>query len=459
MKIKFYSLMISLTLAVYARAQFMPMDLPYNNQPYGNYPRWISIVDGSTVWLGTLSMDDFGQYPYSYAIKTSNSGATWEFDSIPAPGGAMMSSVCAVDANTCFYVFTDNGSGGSVWKTADGGASWTNKTTTQFTEAGAYADFYAAFDASTGVAVGDPTQGYFEIQRTTDGGNTWNRVDSALIPAINPGEWGAANAFSIVGDNIWFPSLIDDGSEFYDGRCFKSSDRGAHWTVSPFIANNLGWGALDFSTAQKGVFWDPYFPLPRRQYYLTTDGGSTWAADSLSNTDKFIVGMTSVKGFDGGYVIAISDTTDFAVTLLFTPDFFSTTVVIDTNMAVDPWALRFKDASIGWIGGEGADTNSIFKFTGLLTSIGDAAKSPEKLAILPNPTATEALVRLPVLNGQGDLALMVYSIGGALLKMEQVEYRTGWAKLNAAGYENGVYVVQVVSGDRVIADTKWVVQH
>jgi photosystem II stability/assembly factor-like uncharacterized protein len=459
MNFKIYFLMISLTLAFTVRAQFTPMDLPYNNQPYGNYPRWISIADGSTVWLGTLSMDDSGLVPYSYAIKTNNSGTTWEFDSIPAPGDAIMSSVCAVDANTCFYVFTDNSSGGSVWKTTDGGSSWTNKTTTQFTEPGAYADFYAAFDANAGVAVGDPTLGYFEIQRTTDGGNTWTRVDSALIPAIYPGEYGAANAFSVVGDNIWFPSLIDDGSGFFDARCFKSSDRGAHWTVSPVIANNLGWGGVDFSTAQKGVFWDPYFPLPRRQFYLTSDGGSTWAADSLSNTDKFIVGMTSVKGFDGGYVIAISDTTNFAVTLLFTPDFFSTTVVIDSNMEADPWALRFRDASTGWIGGEGADTNSIFKFTGLLTSIGEAAKSPEMLVIVPNPTSAESLVKLPALNVKGDLTIMIYNLAGVLLEKRPVESTTGWTKLNASAFDNGVYIVQVVSGDQVIAGTKWVVQH
>ena len=458
MKMKIYLLMISLTLASMARAQFVPFDLPYNHPPYGNYPRWISIVDGSTVWLGTLAMDDFGLVPYSYAIKTNNGGNTWEFDSIPAPGGAIMSSVCAVDANTCFYTFTDNGSGGSIWKTIDGGSSWTNKTTTQFTEPGAYADFYAAFDASNGVAIGDPTLGYFEIQRTTDGGDTWNRVDSALIPAIYPGEWGAANEFSVVGDNIWFPSLIDNGSGFYDARCFKSSDRGAHWTVSPIIATNLGWGGVDFSTAQKGVFWDPYFPLPRRQFYLTTDGGATWAADSLSNTDKFIVGMTSVKGFDGGYVIAISDTTDFNVTLLFTPDFFSTTIVMDTNLDADPWALRFKDASTGWIGGNGADTNSIFKYTGMLSAIENIAHSTKKLAILPNPTATDALVKLPGQNGQGDLMLMVYNTEGILLEKRMVESTTSWTKLNATVYSNGVYVVQVVDGNSIIAQAKWVVQ-
>jgi hypothetical protein len=66
---------------------------------------------------------------------------------------------------------------------------------------------------------------------------------------------------------------------------------------------------------------------------------------------------------------------------------------------------------------------------------------------------------LPEVNEAGDLTLMIYSIGGVLLEKKQVESKTGWAKLNAASYETGVYMVRVVSGDLVIAGTKLVVQH
>jgi hypothetical protein len=273
------------------------------------------------------------------------------------------------------------------------------------------------------------------------------------------GEWGATNAYSVVGDNIWFPSLIADTNGTYSSRCFKSMDRGQHWTVSPLIADQLNWGNLDFSTAQKGAFWDPYFPIPRKQFYLTSDGGNTWIADSLPDENKFVVGMSSVIGFDGGFVLGVKDTINNLITVMFTPDFFSTTIVLDSNLQADPWALRFKDATTGWLGGSGEDTNSIFKFNGLLTSISTAAKSHEKLAIMPNPTSTEALVKLPGLNETGDLSLMIYDYAGKLLENRKFENSTGWTKLNATAYNNGVYVVQVVSGDRMIASTKWVVKH
>jgi hypothetical protein len=169
--------------------------------------------------------------------------------------------------------------------------------------------------------------------------------------------------------------------------------------------------------------------------------------------------MTRVGGFDGGYVIAISDTTDFLVTLLFTPDFFVNTIVMDTNLDTDPWSLRFRDASTGWISGGGSNTNSIFKYTGLLTSIRNTAKSAEKMAILPNPTSSEALVKLPELYKSGVMRLMIYNVAGKLLENKKVENVTGWTKLNGSAYNDGVYVVQVVSEGVTMASIKWVVKH
>jgi hypothetical protein len=459
MKTKHYFLAILLFISIAGNCQFVPMPLNYQDPNNYYWPDWISIVDESNVWLGTLCYGSGAQIPYSHAVRTTDGGNTWHFDSIPVPGQPMMSSLFAVDANTCYYVFTDNGAGGSIWKTTDAGTTWSKKTTTQFSEPGAYADFYYGFDASEGVAVGDPSLGYFEIQKTTDGGDTWSRVESSSMPAIIQSEMGGTNAYRAIGDNIWFPTMISDASGTYSCRCFKSDDRGEHWTVSPIIADNIGWANMDFSTVQKGVLWDASLATLKKYFYLTSDGGNTWSQDSMPVNGKFIAGMSSVGGIDGGFIVLITDTTDFLITALFTPDFFSTSVVIDSNLVADAWGIRFKDAETGWLSGNGLDTNGILKFTGLLTSVKTAAKSPEKLAIMPNPTSTEALVKLPGMNEQGDLTLMIYDVAGKLLENRKIENNTGWAKLNASASSNGVYVVQAVSGNRIIGQTKWVVQH
>lgn len=50
------------------------------------------------------------------------------------------------------FVFTDiEEGGGSIWKTTDGGTTWSSHNTTQFE--GGFANFYHAFSADTGMAL------------------------------------------------------------------------------------------------------------------------------------------------------------------------------------------------------------------------------------------------------------------------------------------------------------------
>jgi photosystem II stability/assembly factor-like uncharacterized protein len=456
MKRKIYLSFFLLYIAVQGFSQFVPVEINYEVPPYGHWPEYISIGEESNVWLGTLCNG-----PYSFAAHTNDGGDTWLLDSIPVQGSPYVNSLFAVDATTCFYVFTDNGSGGSIWKTSDGGASWENKTGTLFSEPGAYADFYVAFDANEGVAVGDPTLGYFEIQRTTDGGDTWNRVDSNYIPAALPGEMGATNAFSVSGDIIWFPTLIPDENGNYSSRCFKSVDKGQHWTATPIIADDLGWVTIDFSTAEKGVLLDPnpHVISGNKPFYFTSDGGANWIMDSLSLNLESYTGLSSVDGFDGGFVVGTNGPSGYSTNVLFTPDFFSTIVLLDSNLQAIPWGLTFRDGATGWLEGTGSNLNAVYKFNGLLTSISNLAKSAEKLAIVPNPSSAEALVKLPALNDQSDVSIMIYDMAGTLRESRPVESGTGWSKLNASDYTSGVYVVKVVAGNHMIASTKWVVQH
>jgi len=456
MKRKIYLSIVLISFTISGFSQFFPVEINYVVPPYGHYPEFISIVDESNIWLGTLSNG-----PYSYAVHTDDGGDTWLLDSIPAQGNPYVSSVFAVDANTCYYVFTDNGSGGSIWKTGNKGASWEDKTGPLFSSPGAYADFFVAFNANEGVAVGDPTLGYFEIQLTADGGDTWNRVDSSLIPAILPGEMGATNAFSVVGDIIWFPTLIPDDNGNYSSRCFKSVDRGQHWTATPIIADNLGWVTIDFSTSAKGVLLDPnpHVISGKKPFYHTSDGGDNWNIDSLSLDLKSYTGLSSVEGFDGGFVVGTNGTSGYSTDIFFTPDFFSTVLAIDSNLQAIPWGLEFKDAATGWLEGTGSNANAVYKYNGLLTSISSAARSPEKMVIIPNPTSTEAIVKLPGMNDLNNLSLMIYDATGKLRETRPVESSTGWTKLNASSYTNGVYFLEVVSGNRLIASTKWVVHH
>jgi photosystem II stability/assembly factor-like uncharacterized protein len=446
MKRKILLSVFLLIVALSGNSQFVTK--PLNYQVSGDYysPYYYSIVDEDQVWLGTKHNSISGANTYTYAVHTTDGGDTWIFDSIPVPGQPNICNVSAVDASTVFYVFVDNWYNGSVWKTTDGGATWTQKTTNQFQ--GGFADFYHAFNAGEGVAVGDPNGGYFEIYTTADGGDSWSRTGSSDIPAPRPGEMGLTDGFSSVGDNIWFASNM--------GRCFKSTDQGHQWTVSA-VAEIYGQFDVAFSSLQYGVFFD-YGPPGTKIFYKTADGGTTWTADSLSDNDM-IGHMSSVGGFDGGFVIATYNPTTYLTNVYFTPDFFANIVVLDSNLWAVPMGLSFKDATTGWLCGGGRDTNAIFKYTGILTSIFNAANAPEKLSIMPNPSSADAIVKLPGSLDSKALQLRVVDMSGKELEKQCIVSSTGWTKLNGSGYANGVYIVQIITGDQVIASERWVVYH
>ncbi|MCX6257278.1 MAG: T9SS type A sorting domain-containing protein [Bacteroidia bacterium] len=449
MKSKIYLSVLFLIIVLSVHGQFVTKPLNYQVPGDIYIPSYISIVDADHVWLGTKHYLSTGTYlGYTYAVHTNDGGDTWIFDSIPVLGVPWMSSVYAVDENTAFYVFSDNNVNGSIWKTTDNGATWTQKTGTEF-QGGGFADFYKAFNDSEGVAVGDPKGGYFEIYRTTNGGDTWTRIDSSSIPANLTGEMGFTNAFASVGDTIWFTSML--------GRCFKSTDQGQHWTATTVVSTTSNCAfEVAFSNAQKGVFY--YNEPAGKNFFLTSDGGATWAGDTLSE-NCFISHMSSVEGFDGGFVIATFDTVTSLANVYFTPDFFSNVVVLDSNIKSWPDGLKFKDATTGWLCGWGADTSDIFKFTGTLNSIVNAAGIHESFSIMPNPTSTEALVKLPASLNSKPLCIRIIDMNGKELEKRTIASSTGWTKLNASFYPAGIYLVELNSANRLIARAKWVINH
>lgn len=429
---------ILLFMAFYGMGQFVPQPLNYPGTGY--WPVYISISDPQHVWIGTTHEEGL---IFPFAAKTTNGGDLWTFDSIPVPGEPWCSSICEWDTNTCFFVFTDMTSyGGSIWKTTNGGETWANMTTNQFT--GGFANFYHAFSADTGVAMGDPTDGYFEIQITNDGGATWNRVPSSDIPVPLTNEAGLNDAYSAVGNSIWFATNM--------GRCFRSSDKGQTWQVTQVVEGNNAPFDVCFSTGQKGAFWRGDYI--GNDFVITTDGGVTWDSVSIPEGHS-IGGMTSVGGFDGGFVLTAFKT---LMDVYFTPDLFMNTILIESNV-MSNGTVSFYDATTGWLAGGESGFNEIYKFTGVLTAVKEAEKDPGRLSIVPNPSATEALVKLPATDGIKSLVIRVTDMTGKVMEQRSIESSSAWITLNSTGYANGIYLVELLSGDKTLARARWVVRH
>ncbi len=436
MKKKFLTLFL-LCLAWQGMAQFVPQPLTYPGSGYWTF--FISAADPQHVWVGPIS--EFGD-PCSFIARTENGGSSWHLDTVPVTGEPVCGSVSSVDSNTCYYLFIDNNLGeGSVWKTTDAAASWINTTTDQF--AGGFANGIFAFSADTVVAMGDPTQGYWEIQRTNDGGDTWERVPATDIPDPLSGETGSYGCYSASGNSVWFSTT--------KGRCFRSNDKGSHWEEAQAVPGGSGNFNLCFSNELTGVFWKMDAEIS--EIYVTNDGGITW------NTQNFpsgysIGGMCSVPGFDNWFVVTGFQS---GLDIFFTPDLFATMITLASSI-ISTGTVAFLDPATGWLAGGESGNNEILKWNGVLSAPEIENANPESLLILPNPSFDETLIRLPDISGLRITELRIVDLSGKLVKQIRLSNEK-WTKLDAKELQNGVYQLEVISNDRVITSSKWIVNH
>jgi len=439
----FFALMCILPFG-FSQFTAMPLDYPNNGTAY--MPYFTSIVNANTVWVGTVRLGGTGYLPYAEAVKTSDGGLTWQFLPIPVPGYPWIQHVAAWDENTCYYLFTDGGAGGgSVWKTTDGGTTWIKKTNLEFQEG--WANFIHLFSSDTLLVMGDPNNGYFEIQISFDAGDTWSRVPSQDIPPPLPSENGLSGEYSAVGNCIWFGTSR--------GRCYKSIDKGLHWTV--VTVDPLTHQYVCFSDTQNGFF---YQPGTTTFVYRTSDGGETWTPQPTI-PGYYIGRMSRVPGINKGFVVCAGKLipTDSTV-VLYSTDFFNTYTILDSNITNTSGFINFKDETTGWLSGNYNYYHNIYKFTGVLTSAPAHFENPATTFIYPNPSFGPSRINLcKDLSGK-NLKLCVFALTGELISEANIDPSSSSSTyLDASNYQNGIYFVRITQEDMPSSVIKWVVNH
>lgn len=119
------------------------------------------------------SCGGIGRPGFDAVYATADSGRTWTFRKLPFFGG----NLDFVDANTGY---TFSSAGVALYRTTDGGASWT--VLRRFTSE-QYVDGYAFPGSTSGFVLtsrytADGTSGYSTFWKSTDGGKTWSVVSS-----------------------------------------------------------------------------------------------------------------------------------------------------------------------------------------------------------------------------------------------------------------------------------------
>lgn len=339
----------------------------------------ISIVDNSIIWA--KAYDGASDTPQNVRqfTRSTDGGNTWTSGNINLGTGQTslnISSITAVSETTAWVTAHPSPSGtGGVWKTTDGGTTWTKQTTALFNTGDSFTNIVYFWDANTGFTQGDPAGGYFELYTTVDGGTNWTRVPSANIPAPLSGEYGYVHNYDVVGNTIWFGTN--------KGRLFKSTDQGLTWTVtqSPVtdFAGTTVTGSYSFSDANKGLLFASTGIL-----YKTTNGGTTWTTQAYTGN----IGNRNIEYIPGtNTVVSVGTTPNASVsyTAYSLNDGASWTEVMSGTQVT---TLKFKDATLGFGGGFSiTSTNGgIYKYTGTVLGTPDFIES-KSLMLYPNPTS------------------------------------------------------------------------
>jgi photosystem II stability/assembly factor-like uncharacterized protein len=344
----------------------------------------IKIVDANTVWA--LAYDGSGGGATVQEFTRTTDGNTWTPGTIDVGDPALsLTNLSPVSATTAWVGAFDSTNGlGGVFKTTDGGATWSAQNIAAYTTAGAsWFDAVHFFDANIGITVGDPTGtglGEFEVYRTTDGGTSWTAVAAAALPNPLNAEYGYNGGYAASGDTMWFTTN--------KGRLFRTTDKGVTWSVSQAPLTDFG------SAAQSGTvhFSDPNNGCLLKTvgttytFYTTTNGGTTWSAGTTftgtRNILNYIPGTT--------IIVATSQTTGTVGTSVST-DNGTTWTDLEPAGTTQRGAAAFLNTTTGWCAGFNVDeiTDGVFKLTG---GLANQSFTSAKFRVYPNPATSNVTI-------------------------------------------------------------------
>jgi hypothetical protein len=345
----------------------------------------ISIVDANTVWALAYDGSGLGADIQEFT-RTINGGTSWttgivdmgdptlEINNISPVSGdiAWVSALVPADGN------------GVIFKTEDGGVSWTQQLDTGFQTSGqSFLNSVYFWDANIGIAYGDPVGNEFEVYRTVDGGANWTAVPAASLPNKLAGEYGYNNSPIAVGSTLWFTTS--------KGRLYKTPDMGVTWTVAQAPLADFGGvdtagttGTVIFSDVNNGFLLKTVGTA--RTYATTSNGGATWTATAPFTGTRFIINY--IPGTN--VIVATSQAAPVGTSVSANNGATWT----DVESAAQRGASAFLNMTTGWTAGFSTDelTDGIFKLTGQL---GTSSATAAKFKVYPNPASSVVTISTP----------------------------------------------------------------
>jgi photosystem II stability/assembly factor-like uncharacterized protein len=197
-------------------------------------------------------------------LKSLDEGKTWTRLHVTDGDALDFRGIVAFDANTAYVMSIGEGDKSRIYKTTDGGQTWSLQFTGNRKEV--FLDSIACTSEKECVALGDPIDGKFLLLKTTDGEH-WNPLPTDRMPAALAGEaaFAASNSCITLSDD----EQILFGTGGTAARVFQSSDGGLTWSVVRTL--------IVQGNASSGIF---ALRVDRQHHVLVLGGDYKQLADS-----------------------------------------------------------------------------------------------------------------------------------------------------------------------------------
>jgi photosystem II stability/assembly factor-like uncharacterized protein len=305
----------------------------------------ISPVNDKVVWASGLG----GTF-----VRTADGGRHWHSGVVPGAENLQFRDVEGVSARVAYLLASGSGTDSRIYKTEDGGKSWTVQFVNQ--DPLAFYDCFSFWTPERGITTSDSVSGRFPAIRTTNG-ETWHDIGNNMPTALVGEAMFAASGTCIATQGERRAWIGTGGAK--DARVLFTSDGGNTWSAhdTPVVQGTPSSGILSiaFRDARHGIIGAGELAIADKVIGKTiatsSDGGRTWHLRAPVPFVGSVFGLSythkSGEGDDehGGRTVVATGPGGTA----WTPDEGGHW----HNLASlqNFWAVAFADAKSGWLVG------------------------------------------------------------------------------------------------------------
>jgi photosystem II stability/assembly factor-like uncharacterized protein len=321
----------------------------------------VSPVNSRVVWAAGTG----GTY-----VVTTDGGETWKAAVVPGAKNLQFRDVYGVSDKIAYLMSIPNNTdttGFRIYKTVDGGATWTIQFKNETVNA--FYDCFAFWTPNRGITHSDSVNGVFPDIRTTNG-LTWQSIADNMPPALLGEASFAASGTCIAAQgesNAW---IATGGSTI--ARILATRDGGDTWNAydTPLVSSASAGGiTVAFRDPWNGILGGGDLASNKSAETATSnDGGQTWTLTNKPPVEGAVFCLAYVRGMrhrdDHGDFEDFDHRHDHAVVITaetepnftsgpaaWTPDEGRTWFKLPGVSGF--WAVAFANPRAGWFVGNG----------------------------------------------------------------------------------------------------------